>query len=98
MTMDKSNILKIHTKTRKENNKLVKYFITNDSFEDEYGSLKSDYNAWRQEPRREAKRLTSSNYYNSIDDALRHIDFGTWIDCPTCKKPHYKYIKDKKEV
>jgi len=92
--MDKSNILKIHTKTRKENNKLVKYFITNDSFEDDYGSYRGDYHAWRQEPKGEPVCLNPQCYYFSLNDALRCITFGNWVNCKTCGHRHF--VEEKK--
>lgn len=96
--MDKSKIIKQFSKTRKEGDKLVKYFITNDTYRDEYDSLVGGYNAWRQEPEKKPIQLTPAYIRHSVDDAMGYIDFGTWIDCPTCKKPYYKYIKDKKQV
>lgn len=98
MKLDKSNIIKQFSKTRKENGKLVKYFITNDTYRDEYDSLVGGYNAWCQEPRKEPVQLTPAYIKHSVDAAMKYIDFGIWIDCPTCKKPHYKYQKDKKQV
>ncbi len=96
--MDKSAIIKQFTKTRKENGKLVKYFITNDTYRDEYDSLVGGYNAWRQELKKEPIQLTPGYIRHTVDAARGYIDFGEWLSCPTCKSPHYKYVKDKLQV
>ena len=92
MEFNKNNIVRSDTKIRIENGKKVKYVITNDSFEDEYGSLKCDYNAWRIEGK-EIKRLTNSNYYNSPSDALDKITFGYNVKCKCCN--HVKFVREE---
>jgi len=92
MEFDKNNIIRSDTKIRVENGKEIKYVITNDSFEDEYGSYKSDYNAWRIEDGK-AVKLTDGCFYNSHSDALRKITFGYDVKCKCCN--HVKFVKEE---
>jgi hypothetical protein len=92
MKMNKNNIIPSDTKIRIENGKKIKYVITNDSYEDEYGSYKGDYNAWRIEGK-EIKCLTYSGYLNSHSDALERITFGYNVTCKCCN--HTKFVTEE---
>jgi hypothetical protein len=95
MKFNEGNIVPSDTKIRVENGKEIKYVITNDSFEDEYGSWKSDHNAWRIEDGK-AVKLTDGCFYNSRSDALRKITFGYNITCKCCN--HTKFVKEENFV
>lgn len=75
MKLDKSNIIKQFSKTRKENGKLVKYFITNDTYRDEYDSLVNSYNAWCQKPRKKPVQLTPTYIKHNINTTMKYINF-----------------------
>jgi hypothetical protein len=92
MKLDENNIIPSNTKIRIENGKEIKYVITNDSYEDEYGSYKSDYNAWRIEDG-EAIKLTDSFYYNSLSAAFRKITFGYNVKCKCCN--YEKFVREE---
>lgn len=90
---DKDNVIQSRTKVRNENGKNVTYVITNDSFNDDYGSYQGQYHAWRIEEGKEPERLTSNNYYNSQTTAEDHITFGKYVNCPTCGHRHFEEEK-----
>jgi hypothetical protein len=92
MKFNESNIIPSDTKIRTENGKEVKYVITDDSYEDEYGSCKGDYHAWRIEDGRVTK-LTDGCFYNSHTDALRKITFGYNVTCKCCN--HTKFVREE---
>jgi hypothetical protein len=92
MKFNASNIIRSDTKIRIENGKEVRYVITNDSFSDEYGSYKCDYNAWRIEDG-EAVMLTDGCFYNSPSAALRKITFGYTVKCKCCN--HVKFVREE---
>jgi hypothetical protein len=87
-----NNIVPSDTKIRMENGKEIKYVITDDSYEDEYGSLKSQYHAWRIEDNI-PKLLTVEYYLNSHSDALRKITFGYNVKCKCCN--HEKFVREE---
>jgi hypothetical protein len=92
MKFNASNIIRSDTKIRIENGKEVRYVITNDSYEDDYGSYKGDYNAWRIEDG-EAVKLTVEYLHNSHSDALREITFGYNVKCKCCN--HVKFVREE---
>ena len=92
MKLDKNNIVRSDTKIRIENGKEVRYVITNDSYDDEHGSYKSDYNAWRIEGE-EIKCLTNSNHYHTPSQALEKITFGYNVKCKCCN--HAKFVREE---
>lgn len=92
MEFNENNIIPSDTKIRMENGKEIKYVITNDSYEDEYGSYKSDHNAWRIEDGK-AVKLTDGCFYNSHSVALRKITFGRNATCKCCN--HVKFVREE---
>jgi len=92
MKLDKNNIIPSDTKIRIENGKEIKYVITDDSYEDEYGSSRSQYHAWRIEDG-VPKQLTVDYYLNSHSDALEKITFGYNITCKCCNRP--KFVREE---
>jgi hypothetical protein len=92
MKFNESNIIPSDTKIRTENDKQIKYVITDDSWEDEYGSWKSQYHAWRIEDGI-PKQLTVDYYLNSHWDALEKITFGYNVKCKCCN--HVKFVREE---
>ena len=91
MKFNENNIVPSDTKIRIENGKEIKYVITNDSYEDEYGSYKSDHNAWRIEDG-EAVKLTTDYNFNSHWTAQEKITFGRNATCKCCN--HVKFVRE----
>lgn len=92
MKFNESKIIPSDTKIRTENEKQIKYVITDDSYEDDYGSWKSQYHAWRIEDN-VPKQLTVDYYLNSHWDALAKITFGHNVTCKCCN--HTKFVKEE---
>lgn len=92
MEFNKKNIIPSCTRFRMEDGKKIKYVITNDSYQDEYGCYQMDYNAWRIQGRTKVK-LTSSNYFNSQSQAESCITFGKYVTCKCCGAT--KFVEEK---
>jgi hypothetical protein len=92
MKLDENNIIPSNTKIRIENGKEIKYVITDDSYEDDYGSLKSQYHAWRIEDEI-TKQLTVDYYLNSLSYAREKITFGYNVKCKCCN--HVKFVREE---
>lgn len=91
------NIVERHSKTRIEKGREVKYVITNDSFNDDYGSYQYDYNAWRIDGN-EIKRLTSACAYHSEWSAENYIAFGKYIECKHCNQTRFVTEEELKNI
>lgn len=89
MKFNPEKIISRCSKVRTENGKQIRYEITDDSYEDEYGSYQYDYHAWRLEEGLEPKNLTAGCYRYTESDAKRFITFGKWENCPTCGHSHF---------
>lgn len=89
MTFNKTKEIKGLSKIRIENGKQVRYAITNDSFNDDYGSLQSDFHAWRIVKGKKPELITSGCYYYSQSACEQSITFGNWENCPTCGHRHF---------
>lgn len=92
MKLDENNIILSDTKIRIENGKEIKYVITDDSYQDDYGSYWCDFNAWRIEDG-EAIKLTCEYSHSSHSVALRKITFGHNVTCKCCNRT--KFVKEE---
>jgi hypothetical protein len=92
MKLNENNIIPSDTKIRIENGKEIKYVITDDSYEDEYGSSRSQYHAWRIEDGLPLQ-LTVDYYLNSHAQALERITFGYNVTCKCCN--HIKFVSEE---
>lgn len=89
MKFNPEKIISRCSKVRTENGKQIRYEITDDSYEDEYGSYRSVHHAWRLEEGQEPKLLTPGYYALAEFEAVKYITFGKWENCPTCGHSHF---------
>lgn len=89
MKFNPENIVERCSKIRTENGKQIRYVITDDSYDDEYGSYKSIHHAWRLEEGKEPKLMSPGYYALTESEAVKYITFGKWETCPTCNRVHF---------
>lgn len=77
-------------KWRVENGKKVFYEVLNESYEDEYGSLKIDYVPYRTEEGKKPERLSPPNYLLSQWDAEQYLRFGRNKKCEHCGSIYFE--------
>lgn len=78
------------TKTRIEYGEEVTYIVVDESYEDDYGSLKSDYVPYRIHNGIKT-RLSPVHYCLSQFEAEQYIVFGEWKICECCRSRYFKH-------
>jgi len=92
MIFKEGKVVERCTKIRTENGKIIRYVVTDDSYEDTYG-WESTYNAWRIEDG-VAKCLTNNCRRYMEWDAQELFNFGQYVKCKCCNRTRFVREED----